>query len=356
MKNIVICLDGTGNAFGDANSNVVKLYGVLDLTSPFQIAYYHPGLGTMGAPNALSAVTKWWTRQLGLAFGYGITRNIANAYTFLMENYEPDDRVFLFGFSRGAYTARALAGMLHMVGLIRAGDHELIAYAARFLKKPEKTTWALAKAFAETFARPCKLHFVGVWDTVSSVGWLYDPVKYPYTAKNPSMKIGRHAISIDERRCCFRQNLWGTPAADQDIRQVWFAGVHSDVGGSYPEAESGLSKVALEWMIEEAVQAGLLVDATKIARTLGRAPGSFVPPDPDAKIHNSLRSFWLLLELFPRRFYDNSVTPPVWRWRVPLAERRRMPEEALIHNSVLVRRSRVHYEPSNLPKRWTVEA
>jgi uncharacterized protein (DUF2235 family) len=355
MKNIVICLDGTGNAFGDANSNVVKLYGVLDLTTPLQIAYYHPGLGTMGAPNALSAVKSWCARQLGLAFGYGITRTISNAYTFLMENYEQDDRVFLFGFSRGAYTARALAGMLHMVGLIRAGDHELIAYAARFVTRPERKTWALAKAFSETFSRPCTIQFVGVWDSVSSVGWIFDPVNYVYTSVNPSMRIGRQALSIDERRCFFRQNLWGAPCTGQDIRQVWFAGVHSDVGGSYPEPESGLSKLALEWMVREAVQAGLVVDESRLARILGKAGGDVATPDPEAKIHNSLRSFWILLELFPRRFYDSSETPPVWRWKFPLAERRQVPEEALLHNSVFVRRARMTYQPSNLPKRWLVE-
>ena len=108
-KNIVICCDGTGNEFGRSNSNVVKLYSILQHDSA-QIAYYHPGVGTMGSRNALSKVDKLWTKLIGLAFGYGISDNVADAYQFLMRNFEPGDQVFVFGFSRGAYTARALCG------------------------------------------------------------------------------------------------------------------------------------------------------------------------------------------------------------------------------------------------------
>ena len=124
-----------------------------------------------------------------------------------MDNYEEGDRVYLFGFSRGAYTVRALSGMLHMLGLIRKGDDNLIAYAADMLKRPDQMK--IARAFKKTFSRECKVHFIGVWDTVSSVGWIWDPVHIPYTYRNPGLAIGRHAIAIDERRCYFRQNLWG---------------------------------------------------------------------------------------------------------------------------------------------------
>jgi uncharacterized protein (DUF2235 family) len=110
-KNIVICCDGTGNEFGTQKSNVVKLYKMLICDST-QTTYYHPGLGTIGARNALTAIGKWWTRLIGLAFGYGISDNIADAYLFLMRTYEKDDHIYIFGFSRGAYTARALACIL----------------------------------------------------------------------------------------------------------------------------------------------------------------------------------------------------------------------------------------------------
>jgi len=120
-KRIVVCCDGTGNEYGDRNSNVVKLYDVMLKQAGRQVAYYHPGVGTMGAKNALSTLGKAWTKVRGLAFGYGLSENIADAYQFLMHNYELGDQIFIFGFSRGAYTARALCGMLQMFGLLNRG-------------------------------------------------------------------------------------------------------------------------------------------------------------------------------------------------------------------------------------------
>jgi uncharacterized protein (DUF2235 family) len=105
-------------------------------------------------------------------------------------------------------------------------------------------------SFKYTFSRDCPIHFVGVWDTVSSIGWV-SPIVLP----NPSIKTGRHAVSLDERRCFFDVTLWDKPDPHQDIKQVWFTGVHSDVGGSYPEAQSGLSQLALEWRLVEAMEA-----------------------------------------------------------------------------------------------------
>jgi uncharacterized protein (DUF2235 family) len=100
-KNIVICCDGTGNEFGDRNSNVIKLHKTL-VRDAAQVTYYHPGVGTMGARNALTTIGRWWTRLIGLAFGYGVSDNIADAYQFLMRTFEPGDQVYVFGFSRGA--------------------------------------------------------------------------------------------------------------------------------------------------------------------------------------------------------------------------------------------------------------
>ena len=154
-ENIVICCDGTGNKFCDRNTNVVKLYSVLDLSDPTsQVAYYHGGLGTLGAPAAITRLLKLWTKTKGLAFGYGLTRDIGDAYNFLMDNYEEGDRVYLFGFSRGAYTVRALSGMLHMLGLIRKGDDNLIAYASDMLKRPDQMK--IARAFKKTFSESAK--------------------------------------------------------------------------------------------------------------------------------------------------------------------------------------------------------
>src|SRR5271169_4737313 len=205
-KNIVICCDGTGNEFGDNNSNVVKLYATLDINEK-QIGYYHPGVGTMGAPSANNKLEAGWSVVKGMAFGAGLMANVGDAYRYLMNLYQDGDDIYLFGFSRGAYTARALAGVLHMYGLLFPGNDGLIPYVIRLYAKRSRDaggmnhTFEVAEGFKSTFCRHCPLHFVGVWDTVSSVGWIWNPVRLPYTAQNPDMVIGRHAISIDERRC-----------------------------------------------------------------------------------------------------------------------------------------------------------
>ena len=163
-KNIVICCDGTGNKYSNRNTNVVKLHAVLDLDDTTrQVAYYHAGLGTMGSPNALTRLASLWTKTIGLAFGYGFTRDVGDAYAFLMDTFKPKDRVFLFGFSRGAYTVRALAGLLHMFGLVPARDYDLIPYATEMLKRKQNSeTFHEADGFKSTFSRECKPYFIGV--------------------------------------------------------------------------------------------------------------------------------------------------------------------------------------------------
>src|SRR6516225_4601020 len=136
-------------------------------------------------------------------------------------------------------------------------------------KADDKAMYPIAAQFQETFSRKCPIYFLGVWDTVNSVGWVYNPTIIPFTQNNPAIQIARHAISLDEHRAFYRQNLLGDGRPGQDFKQVWFAGVHSDVGGSYPEAESGLSKIALRWMLDEARTAGLLLDAQKVIDVLG---------------------------------------------------------------------------------------
>src|SRR5262249_34784930 len=214
-KNIVICCDGTGNEFGHENSNVVKLYQTL-ICNADQIAYYHPGVGTMGARNALTAIGKWWTKVRGLAFGYGFSDNVADVYSFLMKEFQPGDQVFIFGFSRGAYTARALCGLLHMFGLLTPGNEALIPYALRLYKSNDPARFSIADGFKATFSVDCKPYFLGLWDTVSSVGWILDPINVksghlPYTASLPDVPVLRHAVSVDERRPFFRQNLTHEP-------------------------------------------------------------------------------------------------------------------------------------------------
>jgi uncharacterized protein (DUF2235 family) len=353
-KNIVICCDGTKNEYGPENTNVVKLYSVLEVDPARQVVYYHPGLGTMGAPNALTAPAKWWTRILGLAFGYGLSQHLADLYGFLMEQYQPEDRIFVFGFSRGAYTARALCSMLHMFGLIREDDDILIPYAVRMLKECKDVTFTVAEGFKRTFSREVKPHFVGVWDTVSSVGAFYNPVKLPFSARNPDILIGRHAVAIDERRAFYRQNLW-FPLQWQDIKQVWFAGAHCDVGGGYPEPKSGLSKIALEWMVAEARAAGLLVNQHELDRILGRSGAGIARPDPAATLHNSLK-WWWWAELIPRRYTSLRSAERKKKWKIPLGRRRFIADGSLIHESVSQRMKTLPcYNPPNLPTTYTIE-
>jgi uncharacterized protein (DUF2235 family) len=368
-KNIVVCCDGTGNEFGDSNSNVVKLASTL-VIDQHQVSYYHPGVGTMGSPTARNWLQKKWDVICGLAFGFGITSCIADAYHYLMQSYEPGDQIYLFGFSRGAYTARALGGLLHMYGLLHKGNEGLIPYITeKFATRTKETqgmahTLEVAEGFKQTFCQDVLLHFVGVWDTVSSVGWVSDPVVIPFTASNPIMEIGRHAVSIDERRCFFRDNLWGKPfqpgepgfRVSQDIKQVWFCGVHSDVGGSYPEGESGLSKITLEWMLREAKLAGLRINDNEAKRVLGVAPPApFVRPDPTDGQHESLNGPWWALEFLPHYKYDKRKGRPHWTWP-PLGEHRHLPIDAethqnlaVLHESVFDRRQNVpEYCPKNL--------
>jgi len=356
QRNIVLCCDGTANEFASNNTNVVKLYAMLDQNPAKQVTYYHPGLGTMEPAGALTTFSRKMTKLLGMGLGCGLSNDIRDAYVFLMREFQAGDRLFLFGFSRGAYTVRALASLLHLYGLIRAGNEPLVPYATRMLvginraqrSEPEdkaviQSYFDLAAQFKETMCSiPCAPWFVGVWDTVSSVGWVENPLKLPYVANNPDIEIGRHAIAIDERRAFFRTNLWMRPQdpaaryGPKNLKQVWFPGVHSDVGGGYEEKESGLSKIALEWMVEEAKCAGLLVDATKQCEILGRSgSGKYVTPDAQADAHESLKGAWNLAEFFPKRHYN-------WKKgrderRMNLYRRRTIPPGSLVHESAFQR-------------------
>jgi uncharacterized protein (DUF2235 family) len=359
-KNIVVCCDGTANEFAENQTNVVKLFSTLIQDPGRQLAFYHPGIGTMEPPGALTPLRRRIGVLLGLAVGAGIESDIRDAYIYLMRCFEPGDQVFLFGFSRGAYTVRALAAVLHAYGLIRPGNEPLVPYAIRMLvgidragkKKKTLLQWLglkkttdikdlfnLADQFKATFtAVPCRTHFMGVWDTVSSVGWISSPVKLPYTSNNPDIAIGRHAVAIDERRAFFRNNLWRPTdvGGPKNMKQVWFPGVHCDVGGGYAESESGLSKLALQWMIKEARGAGLLMDEAKVSQVLGDTDTSYVKPNADATMHESLTWKWWAAEFVPK---------PHWNWdtqterpRPNLFRRRTIPVGASVHQSAIDRK------------------
>src|SRR4051794_17529517 len=157
-RNLVVCFDGTNNQFGPENTNVVRLVQALDRDPARQRLYYDPGVGTLPEPGAFTRVQKWLSKVYGLAFGGGLTWKVGEAYTSLMEMWEPGDRVFLFGFSRGAYTARVLAGLLHNLGLLPRGNPNLVPYALRLHAAvrdadPGSAYWKLCNQFRWTFAR-----------------------------------------------------------------------------------------------------------------------------------------------------------------------------------------------------------
>jgi uncharacterized protein (DUF2235 family) len=294
-KNIFICLDGTGNQYGKDLSNVVKLYRMIDRVQESQIAYYDPGVGTMDDRFTTPWLLQKISKALGLGFGKGLMKNLIEAYTYLMLHYESGDRIYLFGFSRGAYTARALAAFIRQCGLFEPGAENLIPDALKlFLKKnPTTRDFKLLSGFRSTYGRQFKkvddpkypnlklkkrenpyhwqlrIHFLGLFDTVKSYGWVSNPVMVPDESKNPSVLHVRHALAIDERRIFFRQLHW-ISSPNQDCKEVWFPGVLSDVGGGYPEKESGLSKVSLEWMVHEACTLGMKVDPYRYGLSMRR--------------------------------------------------------------------------------------
>lgn len=361
-RNIIICCDGTGNEFGDANSNVVKMYTALQVDAE-QVAYYHPGVGTMGDPNAQHRLGREWSRIKGMAFGAGFKANVLDAYRYLMEMYADGDRVYLIGFSRGAYTVRALAGLLDGYGLLCRGNEGHLPYAWRLYVNQHgvRTRNAInpavdsAAAFKETFShKDFKIHFVGVWDTVSSVGWIYTPLRLFNVARNKTIVRARQALSIDERRCFYRDILWGESLPGQDIQQVWFAGVHSDVGGSYPQESSGLSNFPLQWMLVQARDAGIKLAPERVSLVLGDTTAAYPACQPLYKkpeaspVHKSLKGMWWLLEILPHIYYDKGLRREARR--VPLGAWRQIPDGALVHESVVQRLNNpaAEYAPKNL--------
>lgn len=390
-RQLIVCIDGTNNRFSDEPTNVVRLFRSLPKDSETLLAYYDQGVGTFGLSETLFEWQKVPSRIAGLMFGWGIKRNVLNAYRFLMENYRDGDQIFLFGFSRGSYAVRVLAALLHTIGLLPAHQVQLTDFAWSLLTtrlqpdgnapKPDRqramsyTWWRMSAdkkpdfklmgEFKGSFARPVSIHFLGLFDTVSSVGWVYDPLIVPYTRRNEDVKIIRHAVSLDERRSFFRQNLWAE-GEGVNLKQVWFAGVHSDVGGGYPVGESQLALIALRWMIGECLEAGLSIDAEACRAEL--YPASSVLRDPLAQAHNSLTRNWLIAEWVPRlvwnprshrRTLEYGSMPPFGKARSRVIPTPENGQRIRVHASVAARLkgplnsdqswgSQLSYQPQNL--------
>lgn len=374
-KSIILCCDGTTNQMTGHETNVLRLYRAL-VHDPQQLTFYDPGVGTLADPMTLSAGRKFVQRKLDAAIGRSLCQNFSDTYRFLAQHYEPGDDVCLFGFSRGAYTARAVAGAVHMLGLLRPELVHLTPYVWAIYANDGgaydvKTRFGGAPRFHEMFCVPDtpRVKLLGLWDTVSSFGWFWDFQTLPYTANNPSVDLVRHAISIDEHRAAFPTNLVTVPgngriSSSEQIKQVWFAGVHADVGGGYPDEEGGLSKIALQWMVTELMDLGGLRFRQDVLDEVLGVTGTLSRPDPNADPHESLTGMWGLMEWLPRRRWRKKdegahrdarapaavagPRPALWvkSWKKPhLYRRRTMPPDAWIHPSVRARQAARGYNP-----------
>ncbi len=326
-KNIVVCCDGTGNEYCKNKTNVAKLFDAAENHTERQIAYYDPGVGTLGSTLAITWFGKKLSWLFGLASAFGLPKNIEDAYSFLMENYEDGDRIFLFGFSRGAYTVRALAGMIMKCGLLHKEYPNLIEYATKLYRNRSLTIDSIkVQDFRKAFSRThCTPHFIGVWDTVKSVG-IRNKIRFADTSLSKSIPYGYHALSIDEKRFKFRPVLWDEPAAQgQIIEQVWFPGVHCDVGGSY--AEAGLSDGALKWMLKRAGAQGLVVKMDEYEH---------IVPDCTDKIHRSFKGFWLLLWFYLRTIKKGSAVHASAIKRMEKVKRYRPPRLRRVRDTVRI--------------------
>jgi uncharacterized protein (DUF2235 family) len=265
MKKIVFCADGTWShpksptGVSTTDTNVYKLYKALPTTAT-QCPRYDDGVG---------ADTSLIEHFLGGAFGEGLFQKIKEGYTKIAHDYNEGDAIYLFGFSRGAYTARSICGMLTTCGLPTNLTQQAINDAFDTYRKPpgspERAT-AKADLTQKYGNRPVEIAMIGVWDTVGSLGIPsviggVDSVRYGFlnTQLSASVKAAYQAVAIDERRMSFPPTLWdGDPAPGQTVEQVWFTGCHSSVGGGCPNC--GLSDITLKWMLEKCKANGLEID------------------------------------------------------------------------------------------------
>lgn len=285
MKRLVICCDGTWNRPDNAHvTNIEKIARTV-----------HTDLGATGGVQQLvlylSGVGVGYRldRLLGGAFGLGLFNNVLSGYRFLAQNYEPGDEIFVFGFSRGAYTARSMVGMISKVGLLTrlALIHEKLPEAVARYRQDDVVATSTGQSTAEFKRDYCHadtpIEFLGVFDTVGALGVpgaLRRSHQFHDVKLGRAVRCARQALAVDEPRMKFEPCLWESPdgaTEDERVRQVWFQGCHSDVGGGY--AETGLSDTALLWMVSEANKVGLVFDEDLLGEYLG-SNSSAVRHDP----------------------------------------------------------------------------
>ena len=373
-KNIVLLSDGTGNSSGKLfKTNVWRLYQALDLSESSaskQIAYYDDGVGTSSfKPMAL----------VGGAFGWGLKRNVIDLYTFLCWNYEQGDKIYAFGFSRGAFTIRVLTGLIVDQGLVQATSKiklkKLALQAFRDYRRAHfKTISGIEQpcralrdmVIPNPELRPVaersqpQIRFLGLWDTVAAYGLPIDELTRAFNSvfplstpdRNLSNKIERacHAVALDDERNTFHPVLWNEadqPQNDESehvreerISQVWFTGMHANVGGGY--ADDALSYVSLNWMIQEAQHAGLSFKSQQLEDIKNTA-------NTNGKLYNSRHGVGGVYRYLPRKLSLLTHTDDITQEQVII-------DRPKIHHSVFDRisASADGYAPFNLPDRYAV--
>jgi uncharacterized protein (DUF2235 family) len=330
MKSIVLCADGTWNTPhadlpSKPDTNVRKLYCALT-NSPEQLKYYDSGVGTDGTP-----LDHLW----GGAMGKGLFQKVQDCYQFLANVHSPGDQIFVFGFSRGAYTARSTAGMIAGFGVPTANlDNTTVRRIFDAYRQSDKGKKAALKAELKVAyaLQDVTIKMVGVWDTVGSLGIpgtlfnVLNQKKYGFldTALHPCVERAYHAMSIDERRAQFKPTLWTHPDGsfrpnDAQVEQVWFPGVHSDVGGGYQECD--LSNITLSWMMRKAKENGLLFSPAAETEYLSPKPEFAWSPAHDE---------WKIIP-----------------WGIP--QHRHVPTAAVMSNTVQMRLdNQKNYRPENI--------
>ena len=313
VKNIVVFSDGTAQEGGRGlNTNVYKLFNMIEDRTEKQVSFYDRGLGT------------GWRRISGNVAGAGISHNILECYEFIFENYSAGDQVFLFGFSRGATTVRSLSSFIDIFGILPKSRPELIKRAYKIYKTRnlEKRNRLAGEFVNRNHTMWCRIKFVGVWDTVAALGIpfksldvLVDKVpffrhSYQDLRLSDSVQHARHALAIDDERLLFHPKIWDRKLTEyQTMKQVWFGGMHTDVGGGYAEQE--LSDIPLIWMLTEAEQHGLRIYPKHEVN---------ISPDPNGVMHDSRSGV-------PGRFYRQRVRS----WESDTRDK------PTVHESVLVR-------------------
>jgi uncharacterized protein (DUF2235 family) len=282
-RQLILCCDGTNNNLtgGWNDTNVTKLSDLLEPEANGQLLYYDPGVGNpaeLPGASLTDALSRRWERLHGLAFGKGVYENIAEAYLFLMRHYRPGDQIFLYGFSRGAFTARSIGGLVtqfgvlrpEMEGLVHTLLHVYFSDREKGGAEYQRIRAQINEMFCSGQTREAPIWFVGVWDTVASVG---APLLSRTITASPTI-VGkrfchvRHALALDEHRRAFEPRPYYVDpdydyaAHGQSIKQLWFAGAHCDVGGGYPHPQARLAHDALLWMLHESLACGLRLPAS----------------------------------------------------------------------------------------------